>query len=1196
MKLCRLDLMAFGHFSGTSLNLGRGQYGVDLIYGPNEAGKSTTLRAVQHLLFGFPARTADSFLHPYDRLRIGGLIERSDRTRVEFIRRKGNTKTLRAADDAKVLDDSVLQTLLGGIDEAAFATRFGLDGDELRRGGQAVVDGGGDLGELLFAAAAGAAGLHATKARIDEDANALYLPRGRRQINQLLTELSDVRKRIRDAILPGDTWEAQQRAVEDARRQAEVTQRELLEQRAELQRLCRHRDAHPLLLDRQRVLRLLEPLAETPRLRAGFRDDRLAARQRIDTLSPALESHRRQAERLRADLDTMRVPTALLQRTETIRQLQSELSSRREQRQQLPVWRAERDALTAQVERVTAELSRYVVTSGPGAAAPGQTVLSRPERRRLQELITQHAALKQQRETADRQLARSRDELAGMDDQQPAAAPPGTVQLEQAVRRAREVGSIDATITEMQSDLNDRTRQWQILLGGLALWKGSVEDLERLPVPVSAVIDQHEAALAELDVTLRRCREALARLDGQITETDQRLEKLRGEQDVPTEDELRRSREVRDIGWRLIRPIVRGDARDAQAEAEWLGQAGAGGDLVNAMDTVIRQSDDMADRLRREAGRVAEHAELIAARRRCCAERDQLRDEESAALRRRETLLEEWRRQWQPCGLEPQSAAVMREWLSRRAQVLQVWSECRGIAGRLERLTAQRDELRGRLRIELQRLDCGDASATSSPSSADEAAPDTPLARLLQLCEDRLCVLAVGQSRHEQFQRDRQRLLRDVQEQQARTDEAAAAQQAWTAEWHALMTRAGLAPDITCVEATAVLELLDEQSGTVCHQVEFDARIATAQQQLSEFEQRTRTLLADLDDDADSLPDASDPFRILEELTVRLTAGQQTQARREKLEEALEREQQQVLETDEAIAACRNSLQSLCAEARCESEEQLPEREEASEQQRRLTEERDHLERQLERLAEGAPLSDFIAAVSAESPVEVESRIDELHRSTTSLEERLTVLNQQVGREQNQLDLMDGQSVAAVAREDEEQLLARLRDNAEQYARLKLASALLTRTMERFREKHQGPVLERASTLFRDLTLGSFTGLRADYDDNGKPVISGIRGDTEQTRVPVSGMSEGTCDQLYLALRLASLEAHVRTQEPIPFLIDDLLIRFDDDRSRAALKVLGELSRHTQVIIFTHHEHLLELASATLSPNVLTTHHLTRTR
>ncbi len=119
-------------------------------------------------------------------------------------------------------------------------------------------------------------------------------------------------------------------------------------------------------------------------------------------------------------------------------------------------------------------------------------------------------------------------------------------------------------------------------------------------------------------------------------------------------------------------------------------------------------------------------------------------------------------------------------------------------------------------------------------------------------------------------------------------------------------------------------------------------------------------------------------------------------------------------------------------------------------------------------------------------------------------------------------------------------------------------------------------MLTRASEVFAELTLGSFSGLTVGYEDD-QPVILGERAGGGG-KVDVAGMSDGTRDQLYLALRLASLERYLSHNEPFPFIVDDVLVNFDDARSRATLKVLAGLSERTQVIVFTHHERVVALA------------------
>jgi uncharacterized protein YhaN len=185
---------------------------------------------------------------------------------------------------------------------------------------------------------------------------------------------------------------------------------------------------------------------------------------------------------------------------------------------------------------------------------------------------------------------------------------------------------------------------------------------------------------------------------------------------------------------------------------------------------------------------------------------------------------------------------------------------------------------------------------------------------------------------------------------------------------------------------------------------------------------------------------------------------------------------------------------------------------------------------------------------------------------------------------------MDTSAAAAEAAEEAQCLLARLESEARQYARLRLAAAVLREGIDRYRQKNQGPVLERAKGLFRQLTLGSFDGLRIDFDEHGEQILAGVRCGG-QTVLP-HGMSDGTCDQLYLALRLASLETWLEHNRPMPFIVDDILPRFDDQRAEATLKVLAELSRATQVIFFTHHAHLVALAEKCIGAEELFIHRL----
>ena len=189
------------------------------------------------------------------------------------------------------------------------------------------------------------------------------------------------------------------------------------------------------------------------------------------------------------------------------------------------------------------------------------------------------------------------------------------------------------------------------------------------------------------------------------------------------------------------------------------------------------------------------------------------------------------------------------------------------------------------------------------------------------------------------------------------------------------------------------------------------------------------------------------------------------------------------------------------------------------------------------------------------------------------------------------LDKMRGDSGAAEKALEAQEALARIRLVVERYARAKVGAFILGREIERYRQENQGPMLTKASQLFARLTLGRYTGVRAGYNDKDKPALKCVRdGNVE---VDVEGLSEGTRDQLYLSLRLASLLRYADLAEPMPLVLDDVLIQFDDERSRAALQIIAELSTRMQVLFFTHHTRLVELARAAVPPSSLTVHELT---
>ena len=151
MRIDELNLAAFGPF--TDRVLAFGEFGLHIVYGLNEAGKSSALRSLKALLYGIDERTPDNFLHANDKLRIHGFIRTTDGHKLTFVRRKGRKNTLLTPDD-EVLDEQVLAPFLQGVTAELFETLFGIDHQALVQGGQEILEqkGGSRTGSVFSSA------------------------------------------------------------------------------------------------------------------------------------------------------------------------------------------------------------------------------------------------------------------------------------------------------------------------------------------------------------------------------------------------------------------------------------------------------------------------------------------------------------------------------------------------------------------------------------------------------------------------------------------------------------------------------------------------------------------------------------------------------------------------------------------------------------------------------------------------------------------------------------------------------------------------------------------------------------------------------------------------------------------------------------------------------------------------------------
>jgi uncharacterized protein YhaN len=366
------------------------------------------------------------------------------------------------------------------------------------------------------------------------------------------------------------------------------------------------------------------------------------------------------------------------------------------------------------------------------------------------------------------------------------------------------------------------------------------------------------------------------------------------------------------------------------------------------------------------------------------------------------------------------------------------------------------------------------------------------------------------------------------------------------------------------------------------------ARIASLENATVQFEQEVAALVESVAPDLRGVT----ADQAVAQLQTRLTQAQTNAAQRQTLEQQRSQEQEQLDASLSAIRAARADLVRLFEAAKSTTREELIAAEEKAAKARDLARDRDELLRALAPLSGGLPLEEFVAQLDGIQIDDLSSQASVLGIQIGEKEAIIAQRQAEKGMLQAELNAMDGGEKAAQAHEEAQEAAAEIESLAARYLRLRLASGILRRQIERYREENQGPVIRRASELLPRLTRNSFSGLKTGFDEKDRPVLLGLRASGEE--VPVTGMSEGTRDQLYLALRLASLERQMESGEPIPFVLDDILISFDNDRARDTLRVLADLCSRTQVLFFTHHTHLIDLAREAVPKGLLQLHELGR--
>jgi uncharacterized protein YhaN len=419
-----------------------------------------------------------------------------------------------------------------------------------------------------------------------------------------------------------------------------------------------------------------------------------------------------------------------------------------------------------------------------------------------------------------------------------------------------------------------------------------------------------------------------------------------------------------------------------------------------------------------------------------------------------------------------------------------------------------------------------------------------------------------------------------------RHTECEQALETWKRAWEERITPLGLPSGADAVEALEVLDRLAELFSKMGNIRQLRRRVGGIERDRTRLSEDVHSLVQRHVPSLLGLSAADAGDRLVQAYH----RAQSEHREREKIQEDLSSRRAELRECEQAAAGARATIEELRQLAKVDAVEDIERAEMVAVKAAELDAELCGIEEDLYQAGEGATIEQLVEQAGDVDPDAIRPRLAEIGSEIEEANDRRAELLQQIGSLEEGLKHLEAGERAADAAVEAQEYLATIKNGVSKYVRLRLGALLLHREIDRYRERAQGPLLLRANTLFPRLTLGRYASLRVGFDSGDEPVLRCVRHDG--TELGVEELSDGTRDQLYLALRVATLEHHAESSEPMPVVLDDVLIHFDDTRAAAALGILAELAKHVQVLFFTHHAHLIELARATLPEQARVEHEL----
>jgi len=220
----------------------------------------------------------------------------------------------------------------------------------------------------------------------------------------------------------------------------------------------------------------------------------------------------------------------------------------------------------------------------------------------------------------------------------------------------------------------------------------------------------------------------------------------------------------------------------------------------------------------------------------------------------------------------------------------------------------------------------------------------------------------------------------------------------------------------------------------------------------------------------------------------------------------------------------------------------------------------------------GEHFDSFIQSVSSTTPDEIVSKLSEIEPQLQELERKRAYADQEIGEKRNEINRLSSNEDLLEKQSELEFKKQRLRDYATDWVIPEIALFVRDKAICQNETIRQPEVIKAAKDIFTNITNQAYSMIIKSAETNEIKIQDAMgRGKS------IPEMSRGTKEQLYFAMRLGLIKDYEAKKEPMPIVMDDILVNFDDDRGPFAIKELAKFARDRQVVVLTCHKNALDL-------------------